>query len=125
MDTYRTGSETNRCHWPGRQSGDDCSTYNEVAAIVQENEVPPELVINWDQTGAKFVPTSQWTLAEQGVKQVDVIGLEDNPEMTTLLACTSSGSLLPSQLIYGRKTSRCRPVVNFTAGWDVWHSDSH
>ena len=26
-----------------------------VAEIVHESKVPPELVINWDQTGAKFV----------------------------------------------------------------------
>lgn len=30
----------------------------QVAAIAQEKGMPPELIINWDQTGAKFVPTS-------------------------------------------------------------------
>ena len=89
-----------------------------MAEIVCENKVPPELVINWDQT-------SQWTLAEQGVKQVDVTGLDDKREMTALLACTLSGSLLPPQLIYAGKTTRCHPLVDFPAGWDVWHSDSH
>ena len=96
-----------------------------VAEIVRENKVPSELVINWDQTGAKFVPTSQWTLAQQGVKQVDVTGLDDKREMTALLACTLSGSLLPPQLIYAGKTTRCHPVVGFPAGWDIWHSDRH
>ena len=58
-----------------------------VAEIVHESKVPPEqLVINWDQTGAKFVPASQWTLAEQCVKQVDVTGLDDKRELTALLA---------------------------------------
>ena len=73
-----------------------------VADIVHESKVPPELVINWDQTGAKFVPASQWTLAEQCVKQVDVTGLDDKRELTALLACTLSGSLLSPQL--GKKT---------------------
>ena len=45
--------------------------------------------------------------------------------MTALLACTLSGSLLPPQLIYAGKTTRCHPVVGFPASWDVWHSDSH
>ena len=90
-----------------------------------ENKVPPELVINWDQTGTKFVPTSQWTRAEQGAKQVDVTGLDDKREMTTLLACTLSGALLPPQLIYAWKTTKCHPVVDFQASWDIWHSDSH
>ena len=25
-------------------------------------EIPDELVINWDQTGIKYVPVSQWTM---------------------------------------------------------------
>ena len=87
-----------------------------VAEIVRENKVPPELVTNWDQTGAKFVPASQLILAEQGVKQVDVTGLDDKREMTALLACTLSGSLLPPQLIYAGKTTRCHPLVDFPAG---------
>ena len=95
-----------------------------VAEIVHESKVPPELVINWDQTGAKFVPASQWTLAELGVKQVDVTGLDDKREMTALLACTLSGSLLPPQLIYAGKTTRCHPMIDIPAGWDIWHSDN-
>ena len=77
------------------------------------------LVINWDQTEAKFNLTSQWTLAEQGVKQVDVTGLDNKCEMPVLLACTLSGSLLPPQLIYAGKTAKCHPVIDFPAGWDV------
>ena len=48
-----------------------------VASVVKESSVPFELVINWDQTGSKFVPASQWILADEGTKQVDVIGVED------------------------------------------------
>ena len=96
-----------------------------VAEIVHESKVPPELVINWDQTGAKFVPASQWMLAEQGVKQVNITGLDDKREMTAILACTLYGSLLPSQLIYAGKKTRCHPVIDFPAGWDIWHSDNH
>ena len=97
----------------------------QVATIVQENEVPPDLIIKWDQTEAKFVPTSQWTLEQQGVKQVDVTGLDDKREMTVLLACTLSGSLLLPLLNCTGKTIKCHPVINFPAGWDVWHSDNH
>ena len=56
------------------------------------------------------------------MKQVDVTGLDDKHEMTALLACTLSGSLLPPQLIYAGKTTRCYPLVDC---WDVWHSGSH
>ena len=48
--------------------------------LVKEHNIPPELIINFDQTGTKYVPTSEWTLAEEGLKQVNVIGKEDKRE---------------------------------------------
>lgn len=65
-----------------------------------------------------------WILAEQGVKGA-VTGLDNIHEMIALLACTLSGSLLPPQLINAWKTTRCLPLVDFPAGLDVWHSNSH
>ena len=47
---------------------------------VKEHNIPPELIINFDQTGTKYVPTSEWTLAEEGLKHVNVIGKEDKRE---------------------------------------------
>lgn len=41
-----------------------------IADCVKEYSIPPELTINQDQTGAKYVPTSEWTSAEEGSKQV-------------------------------------------------------
>ena len=72
-----------------------------VASTVKETNIPFELIINWDQTGSKFVPASQWTLADEGAKQVDVVGVEDKREMTVLLAITLAGQLLPPQLLSG------------------------
>ena len=83
------------------------------------------LVVNWDQTAAKFVPTSEWTMAEEGSRQVEIFGLEDKREMTVLLTCTLSGTLLPPQLIYGGKTPQCHAKVEFPQGWDVWHAPNH
>ena len=96
-----------------------------VSDCVHEHKIPPELIINWDQTGAKYVPTSEWTLTEEGSRQVDVIGKEDKREMTVLLSCTMSGSLLPPHLIYAGKTNKCHPNITFPAGWDIHHSESH
>ena len=42
------------------------------------------LIINWDQTGSKLVPESEWTMAKQGTKQVAVVGKEDKREITVL-----------------------------------------
>ena len=35
----------------------------DVTATVTMEEVPPELILNWDQTGIKFVPNSSRTMA--------------------------------------------------------------
>jgi hypothetical protein len=96
-----------------------------IVDCVQEHNIPPELIINWDQTGAKYVLTSAWTLAEEGSRQVDVIGKEDKREMTLLLSCTMTGFLLPPHLIYCGKTNKCHPNITFPPGWDIHHSENH
>lgn len=96
-----------------------------VAMTIVEHKIPRELVINFDQTGSKFVPVSEWTLEEQGSQQVSVTGIDDKREMTVLLSVTAAGTLLPPQLLYAGKTDKCHPSTKFPAGWDVWHSDSH
>ena len=39
----------------------------DIKGVVAMDEVPPELIINWDQTGHNYVPVSLWTMAEDGV----------------------------------------------------------
>ena len=92
---------------------------------MKDDKIPLELVINLDQTGSKLVPASQWTLADEGFRQVDVIGVEDKREMTVLLAITLAGKLLPPQVLYTGKTTKCHPVVEFPADWGVCHSPNH
>ena len=33
-------------------------------ATVEMEEIPPELILNWDQTGIKLVPSTNWTMEE-------------------------------------------------------------
>ena len=91
---------------------------------VEQNAIPKKLVINWDQTGSKLVPVSQWTLAEQGSTQV-FIGKDDKREITVLLAVSASGSLLPPQLIYPGRTPGCHAKITFPQEWHITHSDNH
>ena len=46
-------------------------------ATVEMEEIPPQLIFNWDQTGIKLVPPTSWTMAERGSKRVELIGLSD------------------------------------------------
>ena len=97
-----------------------------VSDCVQEHKIPPEHIVNWDQTSAKCVPTSLWTLTQEGLRHVAVIyRKEDKIEMTILLSCTMSSSLLPTHLLYCGKTSKCHLNVTFPPRWDVHHSENH
>ena len=92
---------------------------------VKTNDIPAEMIINWDQTGSKLVPVNSWTMAEEGSKQVPVVGKEDKREVTILLAVTASGTLLPPQVIYQGKTPGSHPRITFPNKWNITHSDNH
>ena len=47
-------------------------------------EIPPQLVLNWDQIGFNVVPTSVWTMDKQGKRRVEMIGLKDKRQITAV-----------------------------------------
>ena len=65
---------------------------SDIAAVVQLEEVPPSLVINWDHTGLKYVPVSSWTMAKEGSKKVPIAGLEDKRQITAVFGRTFSST---------------------------------
>ena len=76
----------------------------QIKKAVKDGKIPPELVINWDQTGVNVVPSSQWTQAEQRSTRVEIAGAGDKRQITDTLAGTLSGKLLPFQILYEGKT---------------------
>ena len=92
---------------------------------VTSYNIPLELLFNWDQTGVKLIPVSSWTMAESGLKQIPVVGLEDKREITVVLAATATSTLLPPQVIYQGKTSGCHAKVTFPEKWHITHRDTH
>ena len=96
-----------------------------IQKLVVDDHIPPEMIVNFDQTGIKIVPVSNWTLAEQGSKQVAIIGLEDKRQITAVVACALDGTLVPPQLLYQGSTDRCHPKINFPEDWDVHHTPNH
>ena len=80
---------------------------------IKTNDIPPDLVLNWDQTRSKLVPVSSWTMADEGSRQVSLVGKEGKREITVLLAVTASGFLIPPQVIYQGKTLGCHPCITF------------
>ena len=50
------------------------------------NEVLPELIINWDQTGLNYVSVPSQTMAEEGCKCVEIDGKDDKHRITDVFA---------------------------------------
>ena len=97
----------------------------DVKAVVQIEEIPQELIINWDQTGIKYVPVDTWTMEKEGSKRVQVIGADDKRQITAVFAGTVTGEFLPPQLIYQGTTTRCLPSIKFPADWHITFSPNH
>ena len=79
----------------------DCLDW--IAIIVKSFNIPPELVINFDQTGLHLAHASKTTYSSKGAKQVVIRFAKDKRQVTAVLAGSGSGSLLPPQIIFEGK----------------------
>ena len=97
----------------------------DVKSVVEMNEIPHSLIINWDQTGIKCIPVSDWTMEERGSKRIEIMGIDDKRQLTAVFGCSMTGDFLPPQLVYQGKTRRCLPQISFPANWDITCSPNH
>ena len=101
------------------------SFLQDVIATVEMEEIPFELILNWDQTGIKIVPSSNWTMELQGSKRVEITGIADKRQITAVLCGNIVGDFLPVQLIYQGRSHRCHPHYEFPDDWHITHSPRH
>ena len=97
----------------------------DIRSIVFIEDISADLIINWDQTGVKYVPVANWTMEVKGSKWVEVAGTDDNRQITALLSCTLSGKCLPIPLVYVGKSPACLPKVAFPPDWHVTFTPNH
>ena len=97
----------------------------DVNAVVEMEDIPSQLVINWDQTGISIVPGSSWTMEAKGSKRVEIVGMGDKRQITAVLCGAMSGEFLPPQLIYQGKTTACLPRHKFPTDWHVTYTHNH
>ena len=97
----------------------------EIKQVITMDEIPAELIINFDQTGLSIVPSSDWTMEAKGAKWVEAVGKDDKRQLTAVLAGTLTGDFLPPQIIYQRKMPRCLPKYSFPEKWHITYSINH
>ena len=71
------------------------------------DEIPAQLVINFDQTDLNIVPVSDWTMEVEGSKRIEVAGKDSKQQITAVLRGSCVGDFLPPQTIYQGKTPHC------------------
>lgn len=98
----------------------------DVQSVVEMEDIPSDLVMNWDQPAVHLVPSSSWTMEKKGTKRVEISALNDKRQITAVFACTMSGNFLPVQLIYAGTTEKCLPKnVQFPGDWHITCSPNH
>ena len=98
---------------------------DDVTTVVTMEEIRLELILNWDQTGIKLVPSSSWTMEKCGEKRVEMVGINDKRQITAIFCGTALGDFLPIQLIYKGTSTRCYPRFQFPRDWHITHSPNH
>jgi len=99
--------------------------FQEIKSVVTIDEIPDELILNFDQTALNYVPVTPWTLEEEGAKRVEVIAIDDKRQITAVFCGSMTREFFPLQLIYEGKTNRCLPQFDFPSAWHVTFSDNH
>ena len=92
---------------------------------VRMDEIPDQLIINWDQTAINYVPSGSWTMEKSGSQRVEIVANDDKRQITAVFAGTLTGDFLPPQLIHQGTTNRCLPKVSFPREWNVTCTPNH
>ena len=94
--------------------------------VVDEYDIPEELIITLDQTPTKFFNLSNSTMSKRGESRTAVAHCGDKRTITATLAVTLSGDILPYQLIYKGTTKRCLPSADLLpAGFLLSYNKTH
>ena len=72
-------------------------------------KIPPDLVLNADQTPSSYISVGKSTMAIRGERSVPTMGLTDKRNISLKFVVSLFGEFLPMQIIYGRKTTASQP----------------
>ena len=92
--------------------------------VISIDEIPDDPVIKFDQTGIRYIPVSDWTMAEEGAKQIEIADKDDKRQIPTVFAGSMGGEFLPL-LVYEGKTTHYLPHYSFPSGKHVTYSAYH
>ena len=93
--------------------------HHQIVNYVEKYQIPPSLIINFDQTPSKYVQISLNTMEKEGTKNVPIFGIDDKRSITAIFSITMENKFLPMQLIHKGKTSQSLPKIQFPNGFSL------
>jgi hypothetical protein len=82
-----------------------------MAFLCAKHKIPPELVINIDETPLMLLPSTGYTWSEKGGDSAK--GIKDKRQFTLTPAISAAGVLVAMQLIFKGKTAASEPSAEF------------
>lgn len=77
------------------------------------DEIPPELIINFDQTGIHYVPVSSWSMEMEGAKRVEVVGKDDKCQITAIFGIFNDWRFSAYSTCISRKDNQVFAIIQF------------
>ena len=126
MGFVRRIKTTGKVHIPaGAQKEAELKFLNQIVNQVEKYQIPPSLIINFDQTPSKYVQVSSITMAKRGETNVPIAGVNDKRSITATFSITFDNKFLPMQLIYKGKTNQSLPKIDFPDNFSLSANPTH
>ena len=71
----------------------------QIRSTVIFEDIPLDLIFNWDQNGLYYVPVSNWMMEKERAKRIEIKGLDDKRQFMAVFGGTLTGEFLPIQLV--------------------------
>ncbi len=107
---------------------DECRVHylSSIDMKMKKYKIPPELVLNADQTPSSYISVGRTTMEKRGSKSVAIKGLSDKRNITLTFVISLAGEFLPIQIIYSGKTVASQPRgFRFPKGFCVSQNPKH
>ena len=97
----------------GAQKEAELEFLHQIVNQVEKCQIPPSLIINFDQTPSKYVQVSSMTMAKRGETNVLIAGANHKRSITAAFSITFNHKFLLMQLTYKGKTNQSLPKMDF------------
>ena len=98
----------------------------DIERCIATHSIPPQLLLNADQTPSSYVSVGKMTMAARNSSSVPIKGLTDKRNITLTFVISLNGDFLPMQIIYQGKTKASQPRgFDFPRGFAVTQNPKH